>query len=279
MAKFVLFLVLSLVFSACINEVREKQLLEKIADLESRLDECENGADKIHARIELAFKEEKYDTCETLYLSMKNRHPDSELFPEVEKTYHKAVLKVEEREEKARREREKARREREKARRERLASLRRLKKEHDDVQNITWYYQPYFRHYDNINRVSLYIGEQNGQAWLRMRMSYAGDGWIFFDKAYLSYEGNTWQVFFDDYREKKSDHDAGRVWEWIDVQVPAERMDFLKEFAQSTEAKMRFSGKYSKTRKLTRNERRGIADVLTGYEVLLEELATSKEIE
>jgi hypothetical protein len=43
---------------------------------------------------------------------------------------------------------------------------------------------------------------------------------------------------------------------------------FLREFAKSKNAKMRLSGKYTKTRTLTYNEREGILDVLNGYDAL-----------
>ena len=98
-------------------------------------------------------------------------------------------------------------------------------------------------------------------------MSYRGDDWIFFEHAYLSYDGNTKEIIFNKYDDKESDNDGG-VWEWIDLTVNKDVESFLREFAKSKNAKMRLTGKYTKTRKLTYNERKGILDVLNGYDVL-----------
>lgn len=145
--------------------------------------------------------------------------------------------------------------------------LSKLKKDVDDIAGVTWYYQKRFTHYNNVNRTSLYIGSDTRTDWLRLKMSYEGDDWIFFEDALLSYDGNTWNVPFNQYEDKKSDHDT-RVWEWLDVQVMASDIKFLRELAQSSSAKMRLTGKYAKTRDLTNKEKQGILEVLDGYEAL-----------
>ena len=148
-----------------------------------------------------------------------------------------------------------------------LKSLYKLKKKFDDISGITWYEQPYFTHYNNSFLTSIYIGSENSN-WLRLKMSYSGDNWIFFKKAYLSFDGKTKEIFFDNYKDKKSDNSGGKIWEWIDVTIDNELESFLRKFAKSKNAKMRLSGKYSKTRTLTYNERKGILDVLNGYDAL-----------
>ena len=157
---------------------------------------------------------------------------------------------------------------------ERLKSLKKLKKNIDDVSGMTWYKQPYFTHYTNTFLTSIYMGERSEEdtgyynVWLRLKMSYKGSDWIFFERAYLSYDGNTKEIKFDDYDDKESDNSGYGVWEWIDVRVDDDTREFLREFAKSKNAKMRFTGKYTKTRKLTYNERRGILDILNGYDAL-----------
>jgi hypothetical protein len=151
---------------------------------------------------------------------------------------------------------------------ERLQSLNKLNKSHDDIAGVTWYKNPYFTHYNNKSLTSIYIGDNGTSQWLRIKMSYEGKNWIFFERAYLSYEGNTLEIIFDKYKEKTTDHSGGSVWEWIDVTVTDEIEDFLRIYAESTDAKVRLSGKYSETRNLTLNERKGIRDVLNGYDAL-----------
>lgn len=155
----------------------------------------------------------------------------------------------------------------EKLNKEREAALKKLKKKTDDVQGITWYENPYFKHYDNMNRASLYIGQSKSSVWLRLKLSYEGDSWIFFDRAFISYDGNTREIFFNQYKEKESDHDT-RVWEWIDVPVTGEMLSFIRSWVEGKSVKMQLMGKYTKTRTLTNSEIRGLKDVLMAYDAL-----------
>lgn len=147
-------------------------------------------------------------------------------------------------------------------------ALKKLKKSYDDVSNITWYQNKYFTHYNNTNRTSIYMGVQNNEVWLRLKMSYEGENWIFFDKAYLFYDGNTYEIPFNEYRDKKTENEGGQVWEWIDVQVNEELANFLNNMVSGKSVKMRLSGKYTKTRNLSQNEIKAITDVLTVYNLI-----------
>ena len=46
-----------------------------------------------------------------------------------------------------------------------------------------------------------------------------GEEWISFDKAFLFYDENTWEIPFKKNKEKKTDNGSGAVWEWIDVPI------------------------------------------------------------
>lgn len=268
------FLLLIIIFaiSACSDKKKELELQNRISELETQIDDCKNGADKILAKIKIAFEEESFENVKTLYADFQNRHPESIEFQEA-RSIHEQVLEIEENrrieaERIAEEERKEAERLAEKERAEMLKALNKLKKSHDDVSGITWYKQPYFTHYTNTNLTSIYLGENGSHRWLRLMMSYQGDDWIFFERAYLSYDGNTKEVLFDKYDNKETDNSGGGVWEWITVSVTNDMEMFLREFAKSKNAKMRLSGKYTKTRNLTYNERQGILDVLNGYDAL-----------
>lgn len=270
--KKVFIIILLFAIVSCVSKQRETELLDKITNLETQLDECQNGAEKIHSKMKLSFEKKDFQTCKSLYSEMEKRHPDSELFPEVKGIYDEIIKTEKEQAEKERLLEEKrikeAKQKAEKERQEKLAALKKLKKQFDDVSGITWYYNPYFTHYNNKNLTSLYIGNEGNSTWLRLKMSYQGDDWIFFENAYLSYDGNTKQISFDKYDDKETENSGGGVWEWIDVNVPTDVESFLRKFAASSSAKMRLSGKYTRTRNLTWSERQGIIDVLNGYDVL-----------
>lgn len=257
-------LITLLLFSiSCVPKKREQYLLENIAILESKLDSCENGADKLLASMELAFKENDFSLCKIMFHKIKYRHPEKPEFQEAKKLYDE-IISIEKK-----RELEEAIWIKNEEKRK-SAALNKLKKEYDDITGITWYRNPYFIHYTNTNKVSIYMGEMDSHVWLRLKMSYAGDDWIFFDEAYLSYDGKTYEIPFGKYEDKDSDHDSGDVWEWIDISVSESLKIYLKNFVNGNDLKMRLIGKYTKTRNLTLNEKQGIKDILAGYELLKE---------
>lgn len=253
-------LLLFSIFFSCADKEKELELEAKITALEEQLDECQNGAEKLASKIKLSFEEQDHGQVKALFAQMKDRHPESPLFAEADEL-HATVVKLEE--ENRIKEEKRIAAEKEK----KLAALNKLKKSFDDVAGITWYKNPYFTHYTNSNQTSIYMGDNGTSKWIILMMSYYGDSWIFFEKAYLSYEGNTKEIVFDRYKDKETDNDQS-VWEWIELPVKESDIPFLREFASSKDAKMRLVGKYSKTRNLSQNEKKGILDVLDGYEVL-----------
>jgi len=87
----------------------------------------------------------------------------------------------------------------------------------------------------------------------------------------MGQSGKQRNKLFDKYDDKETENDGG-VWEWIDLTVTKDVEAFLRDFAKSKNAKMRLSGKYTRTRNLTWNERQGIRDVLNGYDALNQEI-------
>ena len=275
MKKLLLILLcLPLAFTSCSDKEKEAELEAKIIELSTQLDECENGSGKLLAAIEIADKKNNNMEVKLLFEEIENRHPESKEYTFARKIYDKILSEEKRKKDKLLREKElkekEEKRKIELEKKEKLKSLNKLKKNFDDVSGITWYKQPYFTHYNNRFLTSIYMGEESSSKWLRLKMSYSGNDWIFFDNAILSYDGNSKTISFDKYKDKETDNSGGNVWEWIDVSVDKGLENFLREFAKSKNAKMRFSGKYTKTRTLTYNERRGIIDVLNGYDALNE---------
>jgi len=279
MKRSILLLIALLVLGSCSNEKKEIELQNKISELETQLDECLNGAEKLLGKIKVSFEKRDFYSVKQIYSEFEKKHPGTSEFNEAKSLYEQVIqveaeerIQAEKLAEEKRKEQEKIRIEQERKieqeKQEKLKALKKLKKEHDDISGNTWYYQPYFTHYNNRNLISIYMGDNGYSRWLRLKMSYNGDNWIFFENAYLSYEGNTKTIYFNEYQDKKSDNSGGSVWEWIDVSVTTDIESFLREFAKSKDAKMRLSGKYTKTRNLTGNERQGILDVLNGYDAL-----------
>lgn len=240
-------------FVGCHDEKKEEQLSKKILELENELENCKYGEEKLTGLIINSFESKDYNKVIETFNSFSNKFPGSARLNSMKELNDAAQKKISEEKELKK------------------ASVKKLKLDYDDVRGISWYKQKYFKHYSNTNRASIYIGkEKDSMPFLRLQLSYTGDDWIFFENAYLSHDGDTKQIFFDEYQEKDSDNGNGAVWEWIDVKIDDSQVSWFRKFAESKNAKMRLSGKYTKDRNLTPQERQGILDVLNGYEYLKE---------
>lgn len=246
-------------------EATNKQLSEKISSLESEIIQYQTSPEKVLANAKVLYSSKNLkELLEAQELLMKY-HPESDATKEVVNLYAKAKA---EHEAAVEAEKKKKIAEKEAAEKKRMQAVNKLKKRYDDVSDITWYQNPYFTHYTNTNLTSIYIGKDASSTWLRIEMSYTGDDWIFFEKAFLSYDGNTKELYFDQYQDKKSDNGGGDVWEWIDIKVSDDLLSFLRQMVNGKSIKMRLSGKYTKTRNLSAKEINGIKDVLLAYDVL-----------
>lgn len=148
---------------------------------------------------------------------------------------------------------------------EQKAKVKEMLSEYDKYETVTWYYNSIFKHYNNSNNVSLYVGCKDKQVWLCFRASYYGSDWIFFDSAKFSYGEETATLFFS-HSDVERDNSGGYVWEWINI--AAGDKDVLRAIAESPDASIRFAGKYVHEHKLTKREKSAMLQVLDGYEAL-----------
>ena len=276
MKKVIYFLGLALVLAGCVSQsehdkvvkeynkvLKEKEQLSKeLSQVKKDLEGYKMSPKKLCANIDQLLKEKNISKLKEIEDKLTKYHPESAELKKV-KQYRAQTEKMIAQEKAA-------------AEKKRLQAVNKLKKKHDDVSGITWYYNPYFTHYNDANLTSLYIGKEDSKVWMILKMSYSGDDWIFFENAYLSYDGNTREISFNEYQDKESDNSGGEVWEWIQVGVDDYLLSFLREMVNGKSIKMRLSGKYTKTRNLSVNEIQGIKDVLLAYDVLKEEVKKKK---
>lgn len=233
------------------------QLRDSLNKIMPELEGYRNSPKKLCSNIDELYKAGDIYELKSIKDKLEKYHPESK-----EYTMVKDLVSKYEKEQQEKADAEK---------KERLQAVNKLRKKYDDINHITWYENPYFRHYTNTNYTSIYIGQDESSIWLRLMMSYEGEDWIFFESAYLSYDGNTFNIPFDKYRDKKTENDT-RVWEWIDVRVNDDLLAFLRKMVNGKSVKMRLSGKYTNTRKLTNTEIKAIKDVLLAYDVLKAEM-------
>lgn len=265
-----LFLVILLLVTSCTNREAEecqqnnKMLISEIDSLKKVILIYEYAPEKIKAQAEDLYKCKNLTALVSLLDRVKKFQPESTVRLEVSRLINNLTKELEEiKAQNEKRYKDSLSR----VEKERMAAVNKLKKSYDDVNGVTWYSNPYFTHYNNSNSTSLYIGKKESSTWLILKMSYAGDDWIFFENAYLSYDGNTFNVSYDEYEDKKTDNYT-TVWEWLEVSVPSDLELFLREMVKSNNAKMRLSGKYTHTKKLSKTELKAIKEVLMAFDVL-----------
>lgn len=256
-----LLLLVTLATISCVSQKDYDKIVTENASLKAALDSCKteienykNTPEKLYTEALGHIKSKDLILLGEVMRKTYRYHPESKEYQDIKKAYEKLVA-----------EKEKKQNAERNARR---SIVEKLIRTHDDISGTTWYMNQYFTHYNNSNHISLYIGKKGANnPYLRLKMSYYGESWIFFKQAYLSYDGNTIEIPFDEFREKETENNT-KVWEWIDVAVSPELLNFLKKAVDGKTIKMRLSGKYTKDHTLTQTEIKALKDVLLGYDVL-----------
>lgn len=102
--------------------------------------------------------------------------------------------------------------------------------------------------------VQLYIGFDESDEWLRFKVKYYDDDWLFV---------KSYKVAADDYRwqspkmEFKRDHSSGSVWEWLDTSASDKELEVAKAIASADEAIIRFQGSKYYSDKTLQAEQKG----------------------
>lgn len=139
----------------------------------------------------------------------------------------------------------------------------------DKVTGITWYHHPRQPYYANTRSYCLpYIGKNSSSTWLRWRLWYTGDDWVFWEKLTFVVDGTKTYKYYA-YRDVTRDNGSGDVWEYVDIQVDREDRELLEAIADSTETIIRFEGDnhhYDLT--VSAKDKQAIKEVLAAYDVL-----------
>lgn len=228
-----------------------------VTQLQKELEEYKYAPEKLCADAEQLFNSNNEEKLKEILGKLRQYHPEASEIKTIE-GYLNTIADNKEKEQ-------------ERVKAERMKAVDVLSKKYDDVNGIMWFSSKQTNHKVWSNMASLYIGKDNSQVWLRLKMSYYGDDWIFFENAYLSYEGNTYAIQFDKYHDKKTENSGGMVWEWIDVNVDSQLLTYLKDFVRGEAPKMRLSGKYTHTRNLSTKEIKSMQEILLAYDVLKSE--------
>jgi hypothetical protein len=188
-----------------------------------------------------------------IYQQLLSINPENELYKSKESFYAKKIQEAE-RVEKAQEEK-------------RIASaLQKMSKKTDKIEGIDWYRDKSSPIYTNMNGFYIYIGDREIKSWLRLRIQYHADDWLFIESFIVVADG---QRFDSGATEFKRDHD-GTIWEWYDENLSASDLQMIKAIIASKEAVIRFNGhnNYRKDVKITAAQKTALQNVLDAYAAL-----------
>lgn len=151
------------------------------------------------------------------------------------------------------------------------AAVAKLKTEKDEVEGITWYKPSCYPKYSNTRCFVLpYIGKQNGQYWLRCKVDYANDNWVFFTSIVINVDGVKRDTIDFNYADVTRDTViGGKLYESADFAPGGTRLTLLSDIANSQKTIIRFQGSdYYYDFEVPAKDKQGIKDVLAAYDYL-----------
>jgi len=241
------------------------KLSSENAKLKKELQEIKNGPDKMLAKAKQYYENKDLDGLNSALASLKEKHPGSQEADSAQELSDNLTQSLEQEKQEA----EKEAAEKAEADKKRLASATgKLKKDFDEVEGITWYTDKSSPVYVDRNSLHAYIGVKDGTAWLRIRIQYTGDDWVFIDNYRINVDGTNTDIATSYYTIVR-DNDYGRVWEYYDGPVSALEYGLLVSIADSDKTIVRHQGsekRYDRT--VTAKEKQAIKNVLDAYEAL-----------
>lgn len=150
----------------------------------------------------------------------------------------------------------------------RAALMERLRRHHDRIGGVTWItHVDAPRHTDSRSTVHLYMGQRDGnpRPWLRMKVQYAADRWLFVERVEAWHDGVREPLIGGRF-ERDHNH---RIWEWLDVTPDARQIEVLHSLAHAREAVLRFHGRqYVRDVTLSAADKRALREMLAAHSAL-----------
>ena len=151
------------------------------------------------------------------------------------------------------------------------AAVGKLKTEKDEVEGITWHKPSSYPKYSNDRCFVLpYIGEKSGHYWLRCKVDYAANDWVFFTSIIFNVDGvKRDTINFDYYDVTRETVLGGKLYETADFAPTESQINLLRDIADSQKTIIRFQGSdYYYDYTVQDKDKNGIKDVLAAYDYL-----------
>jgi len=111
--------------------------------------------------------------------------------------------------------------------------------------------------------VRIYIGANAQKTWLRFKVKYYGDDWLFVSSYIAAADDYRWQ---SPKMKFERDHSSGSVWEWVDISAGAKEVEVAKALSSAQKATIRFQGsQYYDDVTLEEDQKQSIKTILGIY--------------
>lgn len=148
-------------------------------------------------------------------------------------------------------------------------TLSNFRKKLDKIEQVVWY-SSHPQSDTFSNRIEAYIGDKGGLFFLRMKIMYRGDDWVFMDRVKFVIDGSPMEYQFgvsDVKRDNSVENGESVVYEWSDTFVKKEQYVLLKKIASGKKVEMRYIGRqYKNDRKISQTEIQSISKILKAFE-------------
>ena len=258
-----------LILGSCgVPQADYDKLQEENKLLKVQLKECQFGAGKLLNQANAYFEDKKYEKCKAEVNTLLEKYSGSNEAKEGKVLIEKVNVELEKiAEVKKKEESDKIRQEK-----QRLANAtKKMRKKHDDMKGITWYYDRTSPQYVNSRtNVHAYIGKRDNSApFMRFVIQYVADDWLFIEKYIIKVDGKIYTITEEKYGEIKTDNGSGKIWEWLDRYVDSDEYEIIKAIANGKNVKIRFSGRqYHKDRTVTNKKKIALRNIIDAYEAL-----------
>lgn len=243
-----------------VNKLDYDKALTEIAVLKKELNDCKYGASTIlanakslHEQGELSKALEELSKLDANYPTSNENIEGKKLAESINEVIAKENAEIQKKREQAM-----------------ASATKNLSKDVDEVSGITFYQHKTSTKYINTNDFYTYIAISEGSdPWLRLKIQYAADDWLFIESVIVKVDDETFTLTEKEYGEFKTDHSAGKIWEWLDREVNGSELEMLKAIADAKKVIVRYNGRdYYKDKTLSAKQITAVKEVLTAFEAL-----------
>lgn len=268
MQKTLFFTIIILILQSCgggVPQAEYDKVIKENEALKAEIEDLKFGSDKLLAEAKNLFSSKDFQLAKSKLNTLIEKHPASNEAIEAKSLIEDSDKEIEKEKQLV----EKKAKEEEDANKRRLAkATSKMRKNVDEMKGITWYYDNNTTKYNNVNSFHLYMGkEKNSKPWLRLRIQYKGDDWLFIKNYNVKTDNDTYT--FSPTKGVERDNGSGGIWEWCDESLNSRTYAMIQDVINSKSVKIRYNGQqYYKDRQLSSREKTALKNVLDAFEAL-----------